>query len=1153
MKTSEFPVWLAVPYEERDAARESAGLLPSGQSAIKWDEEAKLFFARPGCDLERVRDWWPDSSRRAGGGDAEAEFLDALTQEGLVIKGMPVMDGQRQRVATVEDKNGKKSGVYRGYLDRRPGGWFINYHRAETEKSVTNWKATGGEADPITQLHIRAGARQSQEDAERLREATYAKQTQAAKRLYDRLPTADSAHPYLVRKGTPPTDDLRQTSNGSLVVPFFNVSGEFKTLQYIPPDGDKFLFKDAPKQGHFLVVGGSLTAGQPVLYAEGYATARSLNLSLGHPVVMTIDAGNMVAVAKVLHEQYPDSLHLFLADFDHAKAENKGLVMATLAAEQVGGRVLYPAFTDEEKARGLTDFNDLHQSRGLDAVLSQVAPVLNKINEELTMQDDRQPDDPGLSPDPLPDSPVVAGDSTTSAAVAKPASPSRAKPQYPDRTVAPKADVPASTEVSAAHPDAPATDLAPVVVEATHSTEIAVSEVSLVPGVESVEGTAGAAEPAPVAAELTTKADELSASERDLLLGQGWTDEQLSDIPADQARSVLAEALNPGSNSFPVTPLDAQVENVDLDAAPLADEKPIRAIDESAPLSDEEPVINPRQVNADRGEEQSGTPSEGDSIWVGPPRPRGDEVQPQVSQIDKDALLSRLTSELQNDKTVLYKLDGEPAFIDRGMRLEMVDGASQSEEKVLAALLTAAEYYRGRIELTGSDAFQRKAISLIAQHQLNVTMKNPAQQAQLVDARKALQVSPIAKDSINGESPPAYGAPHTPTAEPVIAPVGESSAAEVPVTVVSNTGLTAERVLPEGARDPQPALSEDAPAPGAGFTNTIPAEIHQNHQAAAKGVTGKVIACGNAPFRFEENNTESTYIKLRTKTGLQTYWGKELAGLLRDTRIQPGKVVTLQWLGKEPVVVKVPIKDEHGVTMRFESKDAHRNQWSLAVMGGPSVRTGQDEGVKLAAYDANRFAHVQQALLVRLRLDIPLPATPKDGLYWMTPDGQGSFKTGDALSAPRPGADNKVAGQPLISSWSKDGHLDMALVRGDGPYLQGIVRQDGQFQHVLVSLPDRDDAPPMVFNALTPTGLAPIGVGNGINKSGGQAVSRENIAFKLDGDTAVRIGKLDRPADVPPALHARLGFDERWRDDNSLPKSAPAAAPTAQPSEPRPA
>nr|UVN18112.1 hypothetical protein pPsy0462a_00079 [Pseudomonas syringae] len=200
--------------------RLSAGRLADGRAAIAWNKEEKLWFARPGCDLDRITAWLPDPSRRAGGGDAESEFLDVLTQAGLVVKGMPVMDGSRQRVATVDDKHGKKSGVYCGFLDRRPAGWFINYHRADSPKDVTNWAATGGESDPITRVHIRAGAKQAQEDAARDRAATYAKQTLAAKRLYDRLPAADPAHPYLVRKGIPPTPDIRQTRNGALVVPF---------------------------------------------------------------------------------------------------------------------------------------------------------------------------------------------------------------------------------------------------------------------------------------------------------------------------------------------------------------------------------------------------------------------------------------------------------------------------------------------------------------------------------------------------------------------------------------------------------------------------------------------------------------------------------------------------------------------------------------------------------------------------------------------------------------------------------------------------------------------------------------------------------------------------------------------------------------------
>lgn len=136
-------------HEEREKARKAAGLLDDGRSALAWDKDAVLWYARPGCDIERVKAWLPDKTISTGGGDAQAEFHDALTQAGLIVKGLPVMDGKRHRVATLEDKKGQKSGVYRGFLDRRPGGWFINYHRAETEKSVTNWKATGTEADPL--------------------------------------------------------------------------------------------------------------------------------------------------------------------------------------------------------------------------------------------------------------------------------------------------------------------------------------------------------------------------------------------------------------------------------------------------------------------------------------------------------------------------------------------------------------------------------------------------------------------------------------------------------------------------------------------------------------------------------------------------------------------------------------------------------------------------------------------------------------------------------------------------------------------------------------------------------------------------------------------------------------------------------------------
>ena len=42
------------------------------------------------------------------------------------------------------------------------------------------------------------------------------------------------------------------------------------------------------------------------------------------------------------------------------------------AAREVQGKVRIPIFTAGEKQQGLTDFNDLHKARGLDAVRRQL-------------------------------------------------------------------------------------------------------------------------------------------------------------------------------------------------------------------------------------------------------------------------------------------------------------------------------------------------------------------------------------------------------------------------------------------------------------------------------------------------------------------------------------------------------------------------------------------------------------------------------------------------------------------------------------------------------------------------------------------------------------------------------------------------------------
>ena len=75
---------------------------------------------------------------------------------------------------------------------------------------------------------------------------------------------------------------------------------------------------------------------------------------------MTVDAGNLPKVADKLKDKYPDSLHVVLGDDDRKNAVNKGMAKAEEAATIANGVFTVPAFTAEEKERGLTDFNTNH-------------------------------------------------------------------------------------------------------------------------------------------------------------------------------------------------------------------------------------------------------------------------------------------------------------------------------------------------------------------------------------------------------------------------------------------------------------------------------------------------------------------------------------------------------------------------------------------------------------------------------------------------------------------------------------------------------------------------------------------------------------------------------------------------------------------------
>ena len=175
------------------------------------------------------------------------------------------------------------------------------------------------------------------------------------------------------------------------------VDKELRGLQTISPEGEKRFMYGMEKNGNFHLISDpgkdlskDLAQGEIIL-AEGYATGATLHMATGKPVAVAFDAGNLEPVAKKLREKFPNAAITICADNDHQHTRktpegvepwNKGVELAQRAAQEVGGKVVVPIFTDEERGKGLTDFNDLHQSRGLDEVKRQVGLGLQKDVEQ---------------------------------------------------------------------------------------------------------------------------------------------------------------------------------------------------------------------------------------------------------------------------------------------------------------------------------------------------------------------------------------------------------------------------------------------------------------------------------------------------------------------------------------------------------------------------------------------------------------------------------------------------------------------------------------------------------------------------------------------------------------------------------------------------
>lgn len=270
---------------------------------------------------------------------------------------------------------------------------------------------------------------------------------------------------------------------------------------------------------------------------------------------------------------------------------------------------------------------------------------------------------------------------------------------------------------------------------------------------------------------------------------------------------------------------------------------------------------------------------------------RGEGAPAEAKAVPQPPVPPHIAQRFIQVKDRFYFPDESLAFIDRGTRLK----AQTENLEVIRGLVDIAETrgWQG-LRVTGTESFRSRVWAEAARRGLTVRGYVPSD-VELAKLEREL-----------GERD-----------GPILTPVQRGG-------VIVRQGLQSERVPPvrDGAQALAPGRTMDRDAGG-------PADSCAPSKEAPGLLFGKLLASGEAPYRFQEGASPSFFVRLATDQGERVIWGKDFPRALAEAQSPPqvGDLVGVQSLGRRPVTVKVPVRGDDGALTGFEEVSAHRNTW----------------------------------------------------------------------------------------------------------------------------------------------------------------------------------------------------------------------------------
>jgi len=290
-----------------------------------------------------------------------------------------------------------------------------------------------------------------------------------------------------------------------------------------------------------------------------------------------------------------------------------------------------------------------------------------------------------------------------------------------------------------------------------------------------------------------------------------------------------------------------------------------------------------------------------------------------------------------------YFPGGNIAFEDRGKKV-----VTRSENTEVVRSLVEIAQARGwqDITVTGTERFRREAWRHGTYAGLIVRGYQPTEQ----DKRQF--VRDLAKARAQQEPP-----------EPLIdlaPPIAATPSREMPAPAIGaaqkqadGTSRTSQMTLDHAAdsdreRTPSPSSGRGVRAERVDSVPAAPAPAGDSDSQGTRGTSkrsrvyaGRLLAHGEAPYKFKEDNEPSYFVRLDTDKGPKDLWGVDFPRALEKAGVQQGDLVQVQLTGRKSVSVKRTARDAQGRALGEEEVPVHRNEWDVRPQAGEAHNTSR--------------------------------------------------------------------------------------------------------------------------------------------------------------------------------------------------------------------